>query len=624
LDLAIQGSAWGQTNILNNGGFETGLMCFTEWMWSNTGVDFAGNYQFLLSTDAHSGKYSFKINCAGSDCLKAAITSEVIPTPANQSYILSMYAKCPLRTTAYTYIPNMAKGDVSTGIDCTGAWAPYQVAFQTGPTAGYMTFGIYLYGAPWLEVDDVRLTYGDKTVPQTPVLHPGSRKVSVSGQTVLVDGAPFLSLGFFDVKYRDLEQVAATGANTINGFSNNAANCFNTGQKSYLDTVYELGMSFVPDSATTARLSSADVMPKAVQTFAPHLANIGWFLADEPDLKAGNWEFIQPETFVAEANAARTQTSLPMMADFQTATYGPASGVAPYNGSADIWMAEPYGPAFTTSVYAINLFNSIQPRPIWLAQNNIDPSLIVPKAYWAVIAGATGIHYFTWELFKADPNKLAAAQQVFTELKGLKNAVFGQKIDALVTAPAGIGSMSRFDPGTGMAYILSANSSSDTVQAKFQVQGLAAGQQINVLYENRSIKAGAGTFSDTFAGTCRHVYAMQSATTSLKVNLAAKSGPASSRDWQIQVSNTGIGPANSAQITGVALTQTAGTKCSSQFAADAFPVSVGNISPAANATADVLINFTGCDDTSKFTARITVATNSGATAAKVTRYNEGI
>ena len=78
------------------------------------------------------------------------------------------------------------------------------------------------------------------------VLHPGQRNVKVAGQTVMVDGAPFLSLGFFDVGYFDLPQVAALGANTINGLPNfNATDCFNTGQKGYLDQVYELGMNFV-------------------------------------------------------------------------------------------------------------------------------------------------------------------------------------------------------------------------------------------------------------------------------------------------------------------------------------------------------------------------------------------
>jgi hypothetical protein len=169
-------------------------------------------------------------------------------------------------------------------------------------------------------------------------------------------------------------------------------------------------------------------------------------------------------------------------------------------------MAEPYGPDFSFVNHAVDLFNAVQPRPICLAEDDIGASLIVPKAYWAIIAGATGIHYFSWSAFKADPPALAAAQQVFYELKGLKNAIFGDKLDSLVTAPAGIASMSRFDPESNASYILSANSSSNTVTGNFLVKDLEAGQQITVLYENRTITAKGGSFSDTFAGVSRHVY----------------------------------------------------------------------------------------------------------------------
>lgn len=64
----------GAQNILNNGGFETGLMCYGFWTWSITGVDFAGDYQFTLSTDSHSGAYSLQIACSpgGTDCMRAA------------------------------------------------------------------------------------------------------------------------------------------------------------------------------------------------------------------------------------------------------------------------------------------------------------------------------------------------------------------------------------------------------------------------------------------------------------------------------------------------------------------------------------------------------------------------
>src|SRR5579862_3016829 len=91
--LAVLPSEADQPNFLNNGGFETGLMCYTNWTWSYTGVDFAGDYKFSLSTDAHSGAYSAEISCGGTDCQRAAIYSNTIPTAApNLSYTLSLYA----------------------------------------------------------------------------------------------------------------------------------------------------------------------------------------------------------------------------------------------------------------------------------------------------------------------------------------------------------------------------------------------------------------------------------------------------------------------------------------------------------------------------------------------------
>jgi hypothetical protein len=503
--LMLDSSLLAQNNILNNGGFETGLMCYSEWMWSVTGVDYAGDYQFLLSTDAHSGNYSMEINCGGADCLKAAIISDMIPAPPNQSYSLSFYAKCPAGKVSFIYIPGMANGNVVDYITCNDTWSLNKASFTTGSTAGYLYYSIYNADTSWLRVDDVVLTYGDGTAPHQQVLHPGQRDVRVSGRNVVVDRAPFLSLGFFDVGYYDLAQVAALGANTINGLPGfNASNCFNAGQKSYVDQLYELGLNFFPDSSTTARLRTPEIFPTVAQTFAPHLANIGWFLADEPDLAQVPWEYIPPATFIAEHDALRRATSLPVMADYQRGAYGAVSDIAPYNGASEIWMAEPYGTDFTGVNHAIDLFNGIQSRPIWLAEDDIDASLIVPKAYWAIIAGATGIHYFNWINFKADTTKLAAAQQVFKELSALKNAIFGDDIEALVTTPAGIASMSRFQAGT--SYILSANSSSQTVQGKFLVQGLKAGQKITVLYENRTITAEAGSFSDTYQGVSRHVY----------------------------------------------------------------------------------------------------------------------
>ncbi len=612
-------TAAAQNNILKNGGFETGLMCYAEYQNAGT-----GDYQFLLSTDSHSGNYSAEIACPGTNCTKAWYISNFIPVPASQSYTLSLYSKCTPGAQAAIYVPGMVNGDVSTPLACTSAWSPNQISFTTPPAAGYMYYYVFAYGVSTVQVDDLVLTYGDGTVPVSSTRHAGVRNVSISGQNVMVDGAPYLALGFYDVGYYDLARVAATGANTINGYEDmNSSDCFNTGQESYLDQAYDLGLNFLPDSTATARTQTAAVFPAVAQTFAPHLANIGWYLADEPDLIEVPWTYVPPAAFLAESSALKTQTSLPVIADFEHAFYGPVSQIAPYNGSTDIWFSEPYGDDdFVGINNAVNLFNAIQTRPIWLAQDLLnDTTRIVPKAYWAIIAGATGILYFTWGQFQASPAGLAAAEQVFSELKGLNSAIFGDKIDSLVIAPAGIATMSRFDPAAGTAYILSANSTTQTVQGNFQVQGLAAGQQIAVLYENRTITAGAGSFSDTFAGISRHVYAIQSAATALTANMTSTTGLTASRDWAFQVYNTGIGPANNTAITGLTLTQSAGAACTPVIAPGTFPLSLGNIAPAASATGNILINFTGCGSTAKFSIKLTVTANGGASSTTMVRNN---
>ncbi|HEV2448624.1 MAG TPA: hypothetical protein VGS58_21975, partial [Candidatus Sulfopaludibacter sp.] len=308
--------------------------------------------------------------------------------------------------------------------------------------------------------------------------------------------------------------------------------------------------------------------------------------------------------------------------DFQTATYMPESSLLPYNGSADLWTAEPYGTNFSLITNAVKVFNTLGTKPIWLAQNSIAANLVVPKAYFAIISGATGLHYFSWDSIKNQPDVLAAIEQVFSELKGLNNAIFGSPMDSMVIAPTGIGTMSRFDPTTGTAYVLSVNPVATNVQGNFTVQGLAAGQQITVLNENRTITAGPGYFTDSFTGVSRHVYTIQGAPAGLTATVTGQTGLAGARDWAVQVSNRGIGAANAAQITSLTLSQTGGTACTPIVVPLTFPVTLGNLAPSQSASGNVLINFTGCDSTSTFNAALGLAANGGATMATVVLNNE--
>ena len=609
-------------NILNNNGFESGLMCYGTNIWSYSGIFGEGDYRLSLSPDAHSGNYSLEIGCGGADCFKAAAISNEIPTSPNQSYILSLYVKCPAGATATVFIPGTAAGDLSTFMICNGNWNLNTVNFQAAATGADFFFYLFSYYGGWARFDDVVLTYGDGTAPAPISLHSGNRNVSLSSQSLIVDGSSYLALGFFGVEQTDLAQVAALGANTIFGLGPypNAA-CFNTTQEGYLDQAYDLGLNFVPDSSSTARLGVPAVYPAVMQQFAPHLANIAWMMTDEPDQSFVPFWYIDPSIFVAEYGAAKAATTLPLFADFQRAAWSVNTDVSPYAPGVDFFMAEPYGPDFQTVNHAVNMFQSLPPaRPVWLAQDNPDSSLIVPKAYWALVNGVTGIGYFNWDTFKADPLLVAAAQQVFTELGQLKSVVFSQDIGSLVTAPPGIAYNARYDNGS--TWILTANSVAQNVQPAFQVRGLPAGRTIQVMFENRSLTSTAGGFTDTFAGVARHVYVVNTPITTIAGSVLTKTGPTNARDWSVQIANSGPSPATGAAISSVTITRTGGTACTPSIVST-LPLTIAASIPAAsNATGNLIINFNGCDTTSKFTTKIGLTADGGSVTGSIVRNND--
>jgi hypothetical protein len=273
-----------------------------------------------------------------------------------------------------------------------------------------------------------------------------------------------------------------------------------------------MGLNIIPDSTTAARafLDNGKVgvngtggissLPAIVSRYAPHLANIGWFLDDEPDQQGVNWYLLSPPLLVKEAEKVRQNTTLPTLVDFQHAAY---TTVDPrYNGSADIWMAEPYGTKVEHVTEAISTLEAIQQRPIWLFQNDTTSTLIVPKAYLAIIDGATGILYFNWDKLSLDPAGYAEVQRVFAELGSLKEVIFAPRVS--VHPPLGISAAGR--SYQGQTYVLAVNPNAVDVTGRFTAPGLKAGQKIKVEFENRTITSTAGGFTDTFTGVSRHVY----------------------------------------------------------------------------------------------------------------------
>jgi hypothetical protein len=170
-------------------------------------------------------------------------------------------------------------------------------------------------------------------------------------------------------------------------------------------------------------------------------------------------------------------------------------------------MAEPYGDNFGGVTHAMDLFDGIEPRPVWLAQDAVVADLVVPKAWWVVVQGATGILYFTWQEFSGDPAREAAAAQGFDELGQLEEAIFAESLDDQVTGPAGIGFIAR--RLSGSIYVMAVKPDAGAVDATFTVPGLSDGQQVSVMFEDRTLTASGGSFTDAFDGIARHVYLIE-------------------------------------------------------------------------------------------------------------------
>ena len=153
-----------------------------------------------------------------------------------------------------------------------------------------------------------------------------------------------------------------------------------------------------------------------------------------------------------------------------------------------------------------------------------------------------------------------------------------------------------------------------------------------------SIMIPAGSTSATFSVTTST--ATQNSTlsvtpppvTTLSATSTAKSGPLSARVWSYTIANSGPSAANAAQIASLTLTQTGGPICTSQpvvgmasvngGSAQAFPVQLGNLSPAGSIPVDITIDFSSCKQSAHFTAVLGLSANGGATTVSVPRYNQ--
>ena len=91
----------------------------------------------------------------------------MLAAPANQSYKLSVYAKCPAGRNAFVYIPGMTNGDVVSYLYLQRRLDPEHGFGSPPERRPYVSYSFYNADTSWLLLDDVVLTFGDGTAPST-------------------------------------------------------------------------------------------------------------------------------------------------------------------------------------------------------------------------------------------------------------------------------------------------------------------------------------------------------------------------------------------------------------------------------------------------------------------------
>ena len=105
----------------------------------------------------------------------------------------------------------------------------------------------------------------------------------------------------------------------------------------------------------------------------------------------------------------------------------------------------------------------------------------------------------------------------------------------------------------------------------------------------------------------------------LNGSISSRAGDAAVRQWTLTLTNSGLGAATGARITGVALTQAGGVACSSSPVivnpvpppSPANPLLVGNVGTSSSGSARVTLNFGGCAPSARFKVVISFAADGG-------------
>ena len=347
--------------------------------------------------------------------------------------------------------------------------------------------------------------------------------------TISVEGKPFVPYWVWGLMLEDAAKLRPWGINTV--FSSEAD----------IDRAAKLGLKVFwpgpigprkvkglgrPDRKGENALTSAEFFEKVRATAArykDHPALLGWFMCDEPRGKITPEFMARMRRAIKEADPAHVawlNMGVPSNL-WMPALSERLADKLEYAKVGDVLCGDPYPIPFhpVDSVARITdcFTRASQGKPVFIVPQffgGVGGSIASPTreeetamVYLALIHGARGFCFYSrrptstplWQ------SMLRAGKEIRALVPTLSSAepagISEQRPDGYA---CGIHCLPR--RRDGRLYLITANAECRDVRAEFVVPGLRPGTRVEVLFENRTIKAADGGFSDTFEPYARHVY----------------------------------------------------------------------------------------------------------------------
>ena len=152
-------------------------------------------------------------------------------------------------------------------------------------------------------------------------------------------------------------------------------------------------------------------------------------------------------------------------------------------------------------------------------QKEVTAEHIRAEVWMSICGGATAIGYFThvwkpaYSQFGVPEENRRALREINGQITRLAPAILGRKpagaVEIGTQGDARLAALARMHGG--QLYVFAVNYDERLVDAaaRIRVEGLAAGREIEVVDENRSVRSEDGSFSDAFRPLAVHIYRLK-------------------------------------------------------------------------------------------------------------------